>query len=100
MRVKSSYTNIFKCADIFNNNTQVSFVRNIVWTLSNLCRNKNPPPNFDTVKTALPALNRLLTNQDKDILGEMLSYIFFLLYYITISHFIIYIPIPTIWMEY
>lgn len=50
--------------------TSVVFARNIVWTLSNLCRNKNPPPPFQIVRTALPVLNRLMTNTDKDILAD------------------------------
>ncbi|XP_017888441.1 importin subunit alpha isoform X2 [Ceratina calcarata] len=50
--------------------TSVIFARNIVWTLSNLCRNKNPPPPFQIVRTALPVLNRLLSNNDKDILAD------------------------------
>ena len=47
----------------------MSLVRNIVWTLSNLCRNKNPAPPFEIVKNVLPAINQLLTYPDKDILG-------------------------------
>lgn len=54
---------------------QIAFTRNIVWTLSNLCRNKNPPPPFDVVRTALPVLNRLLSNSDKDILGKLIIFI-------------------------
>lgn len=54
---------------------QITFTRNIVWTLSNLCRNKNPPPPFDVVRTALPVLNRLLSNSDKDILGKLIIFI-------------------------
>ncbi|OXU24857.1 hypothetical protein TSAR_016412 [Trichomalopsis sarcophagae] len=50
--------------------TSLSFVRNIVWTVSNLCRNKNPPPPFEIVKDALPLLNRLLSYPDKDVLGD------------------------------
>lgn len=70
----------------------MTFVRNIVWTLSNLCRNKNPPPPFEIVKTALPVLNRLLASTDRDILGEILHF-FFLLYYVIILHLAICVSI-------
>ncbi|KAK2576370.1 hypothetical protein KPH14_005718 [Odynerus spinipes] len=56
--------------DLIKPDTSVTFARNIVWTLSNLCRNKNPPPPFEIVRTALPVLNRLLSNTDKDILAD------------------------------
>ena len=29
---------------------QVSYFRNVAWTISNLCRNKNPPPTFETAQ--------------------------------------------------
>ncbi|XP_046433668.1 importin subunit alpha [Neodiprion fabricii] len=56
--------------DLVKPDTPVTFVRNIVWTLSNLCRNKNPPPDFENVKICLPVLNRLLSYSDDDILAD------------------------------
>lgn len=60
-------------------------VRNAVWCLSNLCRGKNPPVDFNKVKAicffsstsifiqvapALPVLSRLLYNLDSDVLAD------------------------------
>lgn len=56
--------------ELIKPDTPVTFTRNIAWTVSNLCRNKNPPPSFEVVSTALPVLNRLLSNSDKDILAD------------------------------
>lgn len=57
---------------------ELSFLRNIVWLMSNLCRNKNPTPPFDKIKQLLPALAKLLSHNDKTILSDVcwaLSYV-------------------------
>lgn len=47
-----------------------SFVRNVTWAMSNLCRNKNPPPNFEHIKPFLPSLSKLLYHKDTEIVGD------------------------------
>lgn len=57
---------------------EVSYLRNVVWLMSNLCRNKNPAPKYEEVKKLLPALSRLLQHNDKPILSDVcwaLSYV-------------------------
>ena len=44
--------------------------RNAVWALSNLCRGKNPPPDFTKVAPALEVLARLLFHNDFDVLAD------------------------------
>jgi len=50
--------------------TKLSMMRNIVWTISNLCRNKNPPVKFEDVQSCLPVLAQLLNYNDKDVLAD------------------------------
>ncbi|XP_033102668.1 importin subunit alpha-7-like [Anneissia japonica] len=50
--------------------TRISMTRNAVWALSNLCRGKNPAPEFEKVSPCLPVLSRLLFSSDQDVLAD------------------------------
>lgn len=56
---------------------QLSFLRNIVWLMSNLCRNKNPAPPLEKVMLMLPALSEFLRSEDTQILSKPVSLIYF-----------------------
>uniref|UniRef100_A0A8C7YVX7 Importin subunit alpha n=1 Tax=Oryzias sinensis TaxID=183150 RepID=A0A8C7YVX7_9TELE len=49
---------------------RLTMMRNAVWALSNLCRGKNPPPDFSKVSPCLNVLSWLLFVHDTDILAD------------------------------
>eukprot|EP00095_Tigriopus_kingsejongensis_P009141 maker-scaffold1632_size32774-snap-gene-0.10 protein:Tk09141 transcript:maker-scaffold1632_size32774-snap-gene-0.10-mRNA-1 annotation:"hypothetical protein DAPPUDRAFT_301494" len=48
----------------------LAFLRNLTWTVSNLCRNKNPPPSQEVVVQCLPSLNLLMSSADVEIQSD------------------------------
>ncbi|OWK01418.1 hypothetical protein Celaphus_00018824 [Cervus elaphus hippelaphus] len=64
--------------ELLTNSNRLTTTRNAVWALSNLCRGKNPPPNFSKVSPCLNVLSRLLFSSDPDVLADVcwaLSYL-------------------------
>lgn len=56
----------------------LGFMRNLTWCISNLCRNRNPPPPFSSIQPCLPVLVKLLSCSDKEVVTDAawaLSYI-------------------------
>ncbi|XP_059797958.1 importin subunit alpha-6 isoform X2 [Balaenoptera ricei] len=59
--------------ELLTNSNRLTTTRNAVWALSNLCRGKNPPPNFSKVIlncSALPCLLHLLSSSKESIRKE------------------------------
>ncbi|KAH8268818.1 hypothetical protein KR018_010470 [Drosophila ironensis] len=55
---------------VLNSSERITMIRNAVWTLSNLCRGKNPPADFSKIVHGLPILARLLDYTDVDVLSD------------------------------
>jgi len=55
---------------LIKQNTPYPFLRNVTWTISNLCRNKNPPPDLNAISAVLPALALLITHPDGDVISD------------------------------
>lgn len=53
-----------------DNTTKVTMLRNATWALSNLCRCKNPPPDFAVVSESLPTLAKILGHADDAVLED------------------------------
>ncbi|XP_078265204.1 importin subunit alpha-5 isoform X3 [Rhinoraja longicauda] len=49
---------------------RLTMTRNAVWALSNLCRGKNPPPDFAKVSPCLSVVSWLLFLNDVDVLAD------------------------------
>ncbi|KAH8274537.1 hypothetical protein KR044_008087, partial [Drosophila immigrans] len=55
---------------VLSHSERITMIRNAVWTLSNLCRGKNPPADFSKIVHGLPILARLLDYTDVDVLSD------------------------------
>uniref|UniRef100_A0AAY4AL04 Importin subunit alpha n=1 Tax=Denticeps clupeoides TaxID=299321 RepID=A0AAY4AL04_9TELE len=55
---------------LLEKSSRLTTTRNAVWALSNLCRGKNPPPDFAKVSPCLSVLSRLLFSSDPDVLAD------------------------------
>lgn len=60
---------LLQVSQSFDESSRLSTIRNVTWTLSNLCRGK-PAPNFDLVKASLPLLARLTHTHDLETITD------------------------------
>jgi len=47
----------------------VPFLRNVTWTISNLCRNKTPSPAIEVIRAVMPTIVFLVQQEDTEVLG-------------------------------
>ncbi|KAG0021937.1 Importin alpha subunit (Karyopherin alpha subunit) (Serine-rich RNA polymerase I suppressor protein), partial [Podila clonocystis] len=59
---------LFPLLALLHENNKISMLRNATWTLSNFCRGKNPPPDWNLIFPALPALAKLIHSSDDEVL--------------------------------
>ncbi|XP_058125954.1 importin subunit alpha-7 [Anopheles ziemanni] len=55
---------------VLSTSIRLTLTRNAIWALSNLCRGKNPPPDFSKVEKCLPILAKLMFHEDVEVLGD------------------------------
>ncbi|KAK3844033.1 MAG: armadillo-type protein [Linnemannia gamsii] len=53
---------------LLHENNKLSMLRNATWTLSNFCRGKNPPPDWESISPALSVLAKLIHSSDDEVL--------------------------------
>lgn len=59
---------LYPLLDILNESKRLSLQRNATWTLSNLCRGRNPQPDWNTISVVLPTLSKLIFCYDEEVL--------------------------------
>ena len=57
---------LLQVCSTFTEHSRVSTIRNVTWTLSNLCRGK-PVPALHLVSAALPLLQQLICSSDMEV---------------------------------
>jgi importin subunit alpha-6/7 len=60
----------FFVSSLLGTASRINMLRNAVWALSNLCRGKNPPPDFSKVVSGLAVLARLIFHNDSEVLSD------------------------------
>lgn len=58
--------------NLLKTTTETTAKQNIVWTLSNLCRSKNPPPDFTYLLPCIPLLVNMLNNHDSQVICKLI----------------------------